>query len=137
MGQVAKQYTCNTSEPCLCPCQHSPVYRNPKPIPSIYIRPAGMIEMLKNEGYSIILCLDNSNENISCTKGSYHTLDNNDGTFIKPKTHNGTLSTLETTCGLVDSLALLQPPPFPSMYTYRKNRLDYIFIYQDISNAAL
>jgi hypothetical protein len=93
------------------------------------------IEMLQEEGASIILCLD-GNEDVSQTTATYHPLDYTEGSFISSKGHNGSLSTLVTTCSLVDSLSLHQPP-FPSTYAYRPNRLDYIFVSQDIYHASI
>ena len=58
----------------------------PNPYRQFILGLQAWIEMLQNEGYSIILCLD-GNENISCTKGSYHPLDYNDGIFIKSMQH--------------------------------------------------
>ena len=91
--------------------------------------------MLQVEGASIILSLD-GNEDTSQTTAMYHPLDYSDGSFISSRNHNGTLSTLVTTCGLVDSLSLHQPP-FPSTYAYGPNRLDYIYVSQDIHHASL
>jgi exonuclease III len=94
------------------------------------------VSMLQASGHSIILCLDSS-EQILSQDGKYEPLEYSNGTFISSHTHSGKMSCLVTTCGLVDSLALFHPPPFPSTYTYSKNRLDYIFISQDIAHSSL
>lgn len=57
--------------------------------------------------------------------------------FIHAPHHNGTLATLVTTCGLVDTLSFLHLPPYLSTYAYGKNRIYYIYVSQDIQQASL
>jgi len=92
------------------------------------------IEMLQKDGHSIILCLD-SNGPINISEGQYEPLDYDNGKFISSSTHSRNMSSLAITCSLIDSLAFLHPPPYPSTYAYRKNRLDYIFVSQDLMSS--
>jgi hypothetical protein len=91
--------------------------------------------MLQQSGSSIILAID-GNEDSSDTMGTYMPLEYT-GEFIHAPRHNGTLATLVTTCGSVDTLSCLHPPPYPSTYAHGKNRIDYIYVSQDIWQASL
>jgi len=94
------------------------------------------ISHLQEQEHSIILCLD-SNENLnSMDNGCYDPLEYNNGSFIQSATHSGTVSSMVTTCGLIDTLAYLHPPPYPSTYAYSKNRLDCIFISRDLAPST-
>jgi hypothetical protein len=89
------------------------------------------IEMLQSKGSSIILYVD-GNEDTANTVAMYAPLQYNDGTFVSSPSHNGTLSTLVTTCGLIDMLQLQHQPPLPSTYVYGKNRIDFIYVSHDL-----
>ncbi|MFN9979690.1 MAG: hypothetical protein ACK53Y_07245, partial [bacterium] len=48
---------------------------------------------------------------------------------IRIKGHDGTLSTLVCTCGLIDLLTLQHPDPLPpATYIRGKERIDFIFV---------
>jgi hypothetical protein len=81
------------------------------------------------------LSLD-GNENLSGKHGTFYPLEYKEGEFIWAPNHDGSLSTLAASCGLVDVLAHFHPPPYPSTYAGGKNRLDYIFLSDDIIHAA-
>jgi hypothetical protein len=93
------------------------------------------IAHLRSENISIILSLD-GNEDLSPNKGSFYPLHYQDGTHIYAPRHDGSLASLATTCGLIDSLAYFHPPPYPSTYARGPNRLDYILISEDIIHAV-
>jgi hypothetical protein len=94
------------------------------------------ISHLRSDGKSIILCLD-ANETVTPDDGMFHPLDYHNGTFIQAKAHDGSLATLAKTCGLVDILSHQHSFSVPSTYARGKNRLDYIYISDDISQSAL
>ncbi len=95
----------------------------------------GRILSFLNPALDIILAID-GNEDSSDTMGNYMPLEYT-GEFIHAPRHNGTLATLVTTCGLVDTLSCLHPPPYPSTYAHGKNRIDYIYVSQDMRQASL
>jgi hypothetical protein len=94
------------------------------------------IEMLQGGGSSIILNIDGNEDTSSCI-GEFWPLQYKEGEFIQAPGHNGSLLTLVNTCGLVDSLSLLHTPPYPSTYAYGKNRIDLIYVSNDICSAAI
>jgi hypothetical protein len=89
------------------------------------------LEMLQSEGSSVIIGLD-ANKDISSTSPVYCPLTYNEGTFIKAPQHNGHMSTLLTSCGLIDTLSFAHPPPYPSPYSRGCHHLDYILISKDL-----
>jgi exonuclease III len=94
------------------------------------------IQMLQADGTSIILALD-ANEDILASNPSYSPLSFNDGIFINAPQHSGSLATLLTTCGLVDTLSHLHPPPYPSTYHRGVTRLDYILMSKELLPTLL
>lgn len=76
-------------------------------------------------------------EDVASSIGTYWPLHYTAGNFIKAPEHNGSLATLIATCGLIDSLCLLHLPPYPSTYAPGKNRIDFIYVSNDITSAAL
>ncbi len=93
------------------------------------------ITMLRKKNISIILSLD-GNKDITTKQGSLYPLEYQEEAFQHAPNHDGSLSTLAATCGLVDVLAHFHPPPYPSTCARGKNRLDYIFMSDDIIHAA-
>jgi hypothetical protein len=74
--------------------------------------------------------------NISSNTGSFYPLDYHDGTHLHAPRHDGRLTSLAITCSLIDYLAYFHPPPYPSTYARGPNRLDYIFVSDDIIHAV-
>jgi hypothetical protein len=95
----------------------------PKPNQQFVLDLQAWIEMLQADGASIILSLD-ANEDTLTTEPIYHPLPYQEGRFIDAPPHNDHLSSLNITCGLVDTLSHLHPPPYPSTYHRGTNRLD-------------
>ncbi len=93
------------------------------------------ITMLRRQNISIILSLD-GNENLIDKQGSFYPLEYKEESFPYAPNHDGSLATLAATCKLIDVLAHFHPPPYPSTYARGKNRLDYIFMPDDIIHAA-
>jgi len=90
------------------------------------------LETITAQGHAIILSLD-SNEDISEKEGSFHPLRYIEGKHPISKTHNGSLATLATTCGLIDPLASHHKDrPFPATYNRGQSRLDYILVSSSI-----
>ena len=83
--------------------------------------------MLRTNNTSIILLLD-GNEDTGGQAGSFHPVDYIEGIHQHVPTHDGTLATLATTCGLIDSLAHLRPDPYPPFYSWGTKRSDYIYM---------
>jgi hypothetical protein len=74
------------------------------------------LEKKHTEGYSIILGID-ANEDLSA-ESQYKPLHYQLDKPIQPQGHNGSLSTLCKTCGLVDPLTILHPDsPSPPTYS--------------------
>jgi len=86
------------------------------------------IEKKVDEGYFIILGID-ANEQFSRTDGSFTPVQFSFDKPIRIKGHDGTLSTLVCTCGLIDLLTLQHPDPLPpATYIRGKERIDFIFV---------
>jgi len=86
------------------------------------------LEVISHQNHAIILSLD-SNEDISDKEGKYHPLSFNTGCHPVSNHHDGSLATLITTCGLIDSLAIHHKQrPFPATYNRGSSRLDYILV---------
>ena len=107
----------------------------PNPYRQFVLDLQAWITMLRQQNISIVLSLD-GNENLSEKHGTFYPLEYKEGEFILAPNHDGSLSTLAASCGLVDVLAHFHPPPYPSTYARGKNRLDYIFLSDDIIHAA-
>ena len=94
------------------------------------------IEWLINKGHSIILSLDN-NEDLSSESGHFHPLTYNPSSHTISSQHDGTLSSLIKSCGLLDILGEHHPQrPFPSTYSRGKKRLDYILVSSAIAHTV-
>jgi hypothetical protein len=94
------------------------------------------ISKLRSDNISIILSLD-SNEDTTDRKGNFYPLEFQEGVFPYAPNHDGSMATLAATCGLLDVLSHFHPPPYPSTYARGKNRLDYIYMSDDIIHSAL
>jgi len=95
------------------------------------------LESLVHQNHAIILNLD-SNEDISGKAGLFQPLSYVEGKHPVSKTHDGSLATLITTCGLVDPLATQHKSrPFPSTYNRGQSRLDYMFVTSGILSSII
>jgi hypothetical protein len=93
------------------------------------------LEKMKLDNCEIILALD-ANKEFNDEDGSIIPLCYAEGNHIKHSTHDGTISMLCKSCGLVDPMTWLhmysKPPP---TYNRGKSRLDYIFIFRSLLHA--
>ncbi len=81
--------------------------------------------------------MDN-NEDIASENGSIYFIPPSGGDHIHCPHHDGTLSTLIKTCGLVDILGEQHTDrPFPPTYSRGKKRLDYILVSGSIAASVL
>jgi hypothetical protein len=95
------------------------------------------LKTLVHQNHAIILNLD-SNEDISDKAGSFHPLSYIEGKHPISKTHDGSLATLITTCGLVDPLAIQHTSrPFPPTYNRGQSRLDYMLVTSGILSSVI
>jgi len=88
----------------------------------------GWLEHKTADGYYIILGID-ANEAFDSSGGNYTPVDYQIGKPISTKDHDGTLSTLVRTSGLVDPLLIHHPdtPPSPT-YDRGKEKRDFLFV---------
>jgi hypothetical protein len=90
------------------------------------------LQHLVQTGHDIILCLD-ANEDINTVQGTFTPLDYDPKQPTVGLGHNGSLSTLCCTCGLVDPLTLQHSDsPPPPTYSRGSSRLDYILVSQRV-----
>jgi hypothetical protein len=95
------------------------------------------IEHKVAEGYQIILGID-ANEPYSQTKGNFTPLHYTLETPISTKGHDGTLSTLVRSCGLIDPLLMHHPDSTPpATYDRGKEKIDFIFISTTLADATI
>jgi len=88
------------------------------------------------EGNEVILSID-ANEEYKPSEGQISSLSYRDGNYIINSTHDGTISTLCHSCGLVDPHKLLhtETPP-PPAYIRGNSRLDFIFISKSLLHSV-
>ena len=95
------------------------------------------LEHLITTKHDIILCLD-ENEDYTQNAKFYTPLSFTPGKHVTSSTHDGSLSTLVNTCGLIDPLiihhSMEKPPP---TYSRGSNRIDYIFVSMGLQNSAI
>jgi hypothetical protein len=92
-------------------------------------------EIPKHMGLELVLSLD-ANEDTKEGDSGFYLLDYQEGTFLHAPNHDGSMATLVATCGLIDVLFYFHPPPDPSTYAKGKNRLNYIYMSEDIIHSA-
>jgi hypothetical protein len=107
----------------------------PQPHRQIILDLKAWLEHLITEGHHIILSMD-SNESLTST-GNFTPLTYNPDIVTSCPHHDGKLSTLAKTCGLVDILQTHHTGEAPPTYNRGKKRLDYILISANISQAVL
>lgn len=94
------------------------------------------LQNLQSQGHQIILNLDN-NEDLYHLDGSIHPLPYNPDLSTSDKLHNGSLSTLIMTCGLIDILAIQHSSrPFPPTYIRGRKRINYMLISASLQNTV-
>jgi hypothetical protein len=89
---------------------------------------------LRADKTHIILSMD-GNEDTSKHQGIFYPLTYQNREFIHAPNHDGSLSTLASTCGLIDTLAHFHPPPYPSTYSRGKSPLNYIYVSDNIIHS--
>ncbi len=95
------------------------------------------IESLIRQNHDIILTLDN-NEDIASEQGTIHPIQFSGSQHPICPNHDGSLSTLIKTCGLVDILGTQHlERPIPPTYSRGKKRLDYILVSGSILTSVL
>jgi hypothetical protein len=88
----------------------------------------GWLDHKTAEGNYIILGID-ANEAFDSSRGNYTPVDYQIGQPISTKGHDGTLSTLVRTSGLVDPLLIHHPDtPPPPTYDRGKDKIDFLFV---------
>jgi hypothetical protein len=86
------------------------------------------ISDLQAKDHRIILKMDN-NDDLYLAEGSIHQLDYCANSLTHCTSHDGSLTTLAITCGLIDILSIHHSErPFPPTYIRGKKRIDYLFI---------
>jgi hypothetical protein len=95
------------------------------------------LEHLIQKKHDIVLTLD-GNEDYTETAKLFTPLSYTPGKHITSSTHDGSLSTLINTCGLIDPLrihhSIETPPP---TYSRGSKRIDYIFISKALQDATI
>lgn len=94
------------------------------------------LEFLIQEGHQLILTMD-CNEDLQSAPGNFTTLMYDPDMVTTNSHHDGSLSTLITTCGLIDILQMHHSAPAPATYNRGNKRLDYILISQSLTQAVL
>ncbi len=94
------------------------------------------LEHLVKEGHLLILAID-SNEDIDSFEGAFSPLPYNPEGATICNQHDGSLSTLLKTCGLVDILQTHHTDKAPATYNRGKKRLDYIFVSSSVTSSVL
>jgi hypothetical protein len=94
------------------------------------------LEHLIADGHQIILAMD-SNEELQSSVGSFQNLPYNPEGVTQCTQHDGHLSTLVRTCGLLDILTIHHTGNPPPTYNRGKQRLDYIFVSHPLSPTIL
>jgi len=94
-----------------------------------------VVRTKRDEGYGIILCKD-ANKELTDDR-QYTPLQYQLNKPIQPQGHDGSLSTLCKTCGLVDPLTIFHPDNLPPpTYSRGKKRIDFILISAYLLQAA-
>jgi hypothetical protein len=94
------------------------------------------LEFFVSNNHNIILGLD-ANEDYTQTPKQYHPLTYTPGKHIISSSHDGSLATLITTCGLIDPATIhhsMKPPP---TYARGSKRIDYIFISKALQQSNI
>jgi hypothetical protein len=95
------------------------------------------IESLIRQKHDVILTLDH-NEDIASEQGTIHPIQFSGSQHPICPNHDGSLSTLIKTCGLVDVLGTQHlERPIPPTYSRGKKRLDYILVLGSILTSVL
>ncbi len=94
------------------------------------------LENLVKEGHLLILFMD-SNEDLDIYKGNFCPLPYNPGAVTRCEQHDGSMSTLLKTCGLIDVLQTRNSDKAPATYNRGKKWLNYIFVSSIISSSVL
>jgi hypothetical protein len=94
------------------------------------------LENLIKEGHHIILSID-SNEELNPTEGKITNLTYNQSLVTANPNHDGSLSTLVNTCGLIDILQTHHSEKALATYNRGITRLDYILISNNLGPATL
>jgi hypothetical protein len=94
------------------------------------------IEALISKNHEIILSLDN-NEDITLHEGTRTPIISDSSKPVLSTTHDGSLTSLAQTCGLLDILGKQHSErPFPATYSRGKKRLDYILVSSSIAHSV-
>jgi ribonuclease HI len=94
------------------------------------------LEHLVTEGHQIILSID-SNDDLNTTAGNYINLTYDPTKVTVNSTHDGSLSTLLNTCGLIDILQKHHTGNAPATYNRGTTRLDYILVSSSLAPTVL
>jgi hypothetical protein len=116
--------------------KNQPTTDRPRPQHQMIMDLQAWLEAEVNTGYKIILSID-ANEEYKPGKGNIIPLSYKEGNHIINSNHDGTISTLCHSCGLVDPHTTLQTDlPPPPTYIRGNSRLDYIFISQTLLHSV-
>ncbi len=95
------------------------------------------IEHLIKEGHEIILTIDANETYNPDICGNHHPLQYSSGIPTLARSHDGKFSTLVTTCGLKDPLALQHSSrPFPASHIRGSQRIDFILVTPNLLPAV-
>jgi exonuclease III len=108
----------------------------PRPQRQMILDLQAWLESKVKEGNKVILSID-ANEEYKPSEGQISSLPYRDGNHIINSTHDGTISTLCHSCGLVDPHTLLhtETPP-PPTYIRGNSRLDFFFISKSLLHSV-
>jgi hypothetical protein len=109
---------------------------DPKPRLRFILDLQAWIHHIQSKGHEILLALD-ANEDISGLTGTHCLVPYDPDSPIKCPNHNGSLSTLISSCSLCDPLTwqhqVETPPP---TYSRGQSRIDYIFVSVSLLSAV-